>query len=177
MFAPVPSSIALEMLNSIPSLNARARCLCRNGDDAQDLVQETLARALGHLNQFELGTNLRAWLQQILFHLFVSRRRRMSREHRGLGQFAAEIATHEFKNETIMFHATISPRLESAMDELPPKIADVVRKVDIEELSYREVAEDMKIPIGTVMSRLFRGRRRLAEAVADDMLPIRAQAA
>ena len=63
------------------------------------------------------------------------------------------------------------------MDELPPKIADVVRKVDIEELSYREVAEDMKIPIGTVMSRLFRGRRRLAEAVADDMLPIRAQAA
>jgi RNA polymerase sigma-70 factor (ECF subfamily) len=177
MFAPDSSSFALELLNSIPSLSARARCLCRNQTDAQDLVQETLARALSHVHQFELGTNLRAWLQQILFHLFVSRRRRMLRERSGLARFAAENYTHETSCEPLSPSTTISPRLESALEELPPKIGDVIRKVDIEELSYREVAEQMSIPIGTVMSRLFRGRRRLAEAVADEMLTLPAQAA
>ncbi len=177
MFAPESSSFALELLNSIPSLSARARCLCRNQADAQDLVQETLARALSHVHQFEIGTNLRAWLQQILFHLFVSRRRRVLRERSGLARFTAENHTSEISSDAQSPSATLSPRLELALEELPPKIGDVIRKVDIEELSYREVAEQMRIPIGTVMSRLFRGRRRLAEAVADEMLPVPAQAA
>lgn len=177
MCAPVASSFALEMLNSVPGLSARARCLCRNPADAQDLVQETLARALSHVDQFEIGSNLRAWLHQILFHQFVSRRRRWLRERASLARLALESKTRDFDVDTSVARQRLSPRLESALEDLPPKIGEVIRKVDIEELSYREVAEQMSIPIGTVMSRLFRGRRRLAEAVADEMLPIPAQAA
>ncbi len=177
MCAPVASSIALEMLNAVPSLRARARCLCQNQADAQDLVQETLARALSHVDQFEPGTNLRAWLHQILFHLFVSRRRRSMRERAGLARLVLENDLHDTDGGVLSHRATLSPRLESALEQLPPKIGDVIRMVDIEDFSYREVAEQMSIPLGTVMSRLFRGRRRLAEAVADDMLPAPAQAA
>jgi RNA polymerase sigma-70 factor (ECF subfamily) len=177
MYATDSSPFALEMLNAIPSLSARARRLCQNQADAQDLVQETLARALSHVSQFELGTNLRAWLQQILFHLFVSRRRRTIREHVGLARWAAERPIHDHCVDGTLNQMKMSPRLEDALDELPEKIAVVVRRVDIEEQSYREVAEQMRIPIGTVMSRLFRGRRRLAQAVADEMLPAPAQAA
>ncbi len=177
MCAPVASSLALEMLNSIPSLSARARCLCRNPADAQDLVQETLARALSHVAQFEIGTNLRAWLHQILFHQFVSSRRRLFRERASLARLALESRTRDADVDASAARQWLSPRLEWALEELPPKIGEVIRKVDIEDLSYREVAEQMSIPIGTVMSRLFRGRRRLAEAVADEMLPMPAQAA
>jgi len=172
MCAPLNASIALEMLNSVPSLSTRARCLCRNPTDAQDLVQETLIRALTHAEQFEPGTNLRAWLHQILFHSFVSRRRRATRERAGLLRFAVEFGNHTVEQSDVS--TRISPKLESALEALPPKISEVIRKVDIEEQSYREVAEQMSIPIGTVMSRLFRGRRRLAEVIADDMQPAQA---
>jgi RNA polymerase sigma-70 factor (ECF subfamily) len=168
----VNTSFALEMLNSIPSLSTRARCLCRNQADAQDLVQETLTRALSHVEQFEPGTNLRAWLHQILFHSFVSRTRRSQRERVGLTRFTMEMRGADFKSSEVSNR--ISPRLESALEALPSKIGEVIRKVDIEELSYREVAEQMSIPIGTVMSRLFRGRRRLAVAIADEMQPAQA---
>jgi RNA polymerase sigma-70 factor, ECF subfamily len=177
MCAPVASSIELEMLNAVPSLRARARSLCQSQADAQDLVQETLARALSHIDQFALGTNMRAWLHQILFHLFVSRRRRSIRERVGLARLVHENDFHDVNGGAASDRASLSPRLESALEQLPPKIGDVIRMVDIEEFSYREVAEQMSIPIGTVMSRLFRGRRRLAEAVADDMLPAPAEAA
>ncbi len=172
MCAPLNTSFALEMLNSIPSLSTRARCLCRNQTDAQDLVQETLARALSHIEQFEPGTNLRAWLHQILFHSFISRQRRATRERAGLSRFTLECAVSNVGNNDV--ECRISPKLESALGALPSKISEVIRKVDIEELTYREVAEQMSIPIGTVMSRLFRGRRRLAEVIADEMQPAQA---
>jgi RNA polymerase sigma-70 factor, ECF subfamily len=172
MCPPVTTSFALEILNTIPSLSTRARCLCRNQADAQDLVQETLTRALSHVDQFEMGTNLRAWLHQILFHSFVSGRRRSHRERISLSRLALEARGTECERYEAL--SRMSPRLESALDSLPSKISEVIRKVDIEELSYREVAEQMSIPIGTVMSRLFRGRRRLAEAIADEMQPAQA---
>jgi RNA polymerase sigma-70 factor, ECF subfamily len=177
MSTPDASPFALELLNAIPSLNARARSLCRGQPDAQDLVQETIARALSHMHQFEPGTNLRAWLQKILFHLFVSRRRRSLRERSSLAQFVAVNEYPPFGDVTAMGTEIVSPRLLAALEALPGKIATIVRRVDIDELSYREVAEEMNIPIGTVMSRLSRGRRRLAQAVADDTLRVRAQAA
>ena len=105
MCAPESSPFAFEMLNSIASLSARARCLCQNQADAQDLVQETLTRALSHVNQFEPGTNLRAWLHQILFHLFVSRRRRMIRERMGLARFAAESQASDQINDSYLTRA------------------------------------------------------------------------
>ncbi len=174
---PAHNPFALELLNAIPSLNARARSLCRNQTDAQDLVQESIARALSHIHQFEPGTNLRAWLQRILFHLFVSRHRRTLRERSSLSHFAAVNEYPPCGDVAATGTALLSPRLVAALNALPRRIALVVRKVDIDELSYREVAEEMHIPIGTVMSRLSRGRRRLAQAVADDTLRVRAQAA
>jgi RNA polymerase sigma-70 factor (ECF subfamily) len=101
----------------------------------------------------------------------------MIRERTGLARFAAESQARDAISDSTSHQRTLSPRLESALHELPQKIGEVIRKVDIEELSYREVAEQMNIPIGTVMSRLFRGRRRLAGAVADEMQEAPAQAA
>jgi RNA polymerase sigma-70 factor (ECF subfamily) len=177
MTPPNACPFALELLSAIPSLSARARRLCQNPAEAQDLVQDTIARALSRIHQFEPGTNLRAWLHQILFHLFVSSRRRITRERSSLARFAAEnqFATHE--NDVEFGAPAISPKLALAFDALPNKLAAVVRRVDVDELSYREVADEMQIPIGTVMSRLWRGRRRLAQAVSDDMLKLDAQAA
>ncbi len=174
MTSPDACPFMMELLDAMPSLRSRARSLCRNQADAHDLVQDTIARALGHRHQFEPGTNLRAWVHRILFHLFVSNRRRAIREHVGLVRFASEGASSATGDPT---RTTFSPRLEAAFQALPSKLATVVRRIDVDELSYREVAEEMNIPIGTVMSRLWRGRRRLAEAVSDDMLHFNAQAA
>jgi len=177
MSTPAANTFALELLNTIPSLNASARRFCGNQPDAQDLVQDTIARALSHLHQFEPGTNLRAWLQRILFHLFVSRRRRAALERSSLAHFGAVNDYPPCGDPAAVGTSMLSPRLKAALDALPSRIAQIVRRVDIDELSYREVAEEMNIPIGTVMSRLSRGRRRLALAVADDSQRVRAQAA
>ncbi len=177
MTTPDSCPFALELLSTIPSLSARARSLCRNQADAHDLVQETIARALSHSHQFEPGTNLRAWLHRILFHSFVSNRRHATREHASLLRFAAENQFYPAGDSSVFGATALSPRLEAAFDALPSKLATVVRRIDVDELSYREVAEEMQIPIGTVMSRLWRGRRRLAEAVADEMLHLSAEAA
>lgn len=168
---------APELLGIIPSLHSRARGLCRNHSDAQDLVQETLTRALSHAQQFEPGTNLRAWLQRILFHLYVSKYRREQREKSYSSQWAALGADPTISDRSEPGTECLSPRLAQAFKALPRKIAEVVERVDVDELSYREVSEVMQIPIGTVMSRLWRGRRRLAEAVADETLRPRAEAA
>ena len=177
MTSQTNSPLALELLNAIPSLNARARSLCRSQPDAQDLVQETMARALSNIHQFEPGTNLRAWLQRILFNLFVTKRRQSHRERSGLTQLAAVNDFPPCDDTAVAATSILSPRLAAALEALPSKIALVVRRVDVDELSYREVAEEMQIPIGTVMSRLSRGRERLARAVADDNLQMRAEAA
>jgi RNA polymerase sigma-70 factor (ECF subfamily) len=177
MTTPDACPFAIDLLEAIPSLNARARGLCRNPADAQDLVQDTIARALSRIHQFEPGTNLRAWLQQILFHLFVSRRRRALREQASLSRLAAETWFASVEDSRAFSATALSPKLAMTFDSLPNKLATVVRKIDVDELSYREVADEMQIPIGTVMSRLWRGRRRLALAVSDDVLKIDAQAA
>lgn len=172
-----PEPFLTELLGSIPSLHSRARGLCRNHADAQDLVQETLSRALSHSQQFEPGTNLRAWLQRILFHLYVSKYRRDQRERSYSSQWAAIGTDPTISDRSDPGAQCLSPRLAQAFNALPRKIAEVVERVDMDELSYREVSEAMQIPIGTVMSRLWRGRRRLAAAVADETLRPSAEAA
>jgi RNA polymerase sigma-70 factor (ECF subfamily) len=112
-----------------------------------------------------------------MFHLFVSRRRRALREQASLARFAAEYDFPRFGESNAFDARFLSPRLVAALESLPSKLATVVRRVDVDELSYREVAEEMQIPIGTVMSRLWRGRHRLAQAVADDSMRVNAEAA
>src|SRR5512145_1824583 len=135
------------LVEHLPSLKRRARTLCRNEFDADDLVSETVTRAITHCDQFEPGTNLRAWLHRIQYHSFVSGHRRKKRE-----RAAMERLTYEYQtDEPVLQQGSheLSNRVVLAMSELPEPMQDVVRLVDICNLSYREAAEQLRVPVGT----------------------------
>ena len=153
------------IVEHIPSLRRRARTLCRNDFDADDLVNDTVTRAIVHAEQFENGTNLRAWLHRIQFHCFVSAHRRKKRERAAMDRFTYECST----TEPVTQHGSheLSNRVVLAMAELPESMQAVVQLVDLCDLSYREAADELNVPVGTVMSRLFRGRNRLATQLSN----------
>ncbi len=150
-----------ELTQHLPSLYARALKLCLNATEAQDLVQDTVERALRFESSYQPGTNLRAWAQQVLFSVFVTRCRKRRRERRALELLTTDPCAWTRPDGAPVMVA-LSPRVERAVSELPPAFEAVVRLVDIAELSYKDAAERLGIPVGTVMSRLFRGRRLLA---------------
>jgi RNA polymerase sigma-70 factor, ECF subfamily len=155
----------LAIVEHLPSLRRRARSLCRNESDADDLVSNTVIRAITHAEQFENGTNLRAWLHRIQFHAFVSDHRRKKRERAAMHRL-----TYEYEcEEPVTQHGShdLSNRVVLAMAELPEPMEAVVRLVDLCDLSYREAAAELKVPVGTIMSRLFRGRNRLATQLSN----------
>jgi RNA polymerase sigma-70 factor (ECF subfamily) len=166
---PVDATLLHDIDTHLPLLRARALKLCRNAAEAEDLVQDTIVRALRFESTFEKGTNLRAWLHQILLSVFVTRCRRSTRERRALEWLTVDPCawTHSDPPPAIRF---LSRRVEAALDELPEKFADVIRLVDLGDLSYRDAAEGLGVPVGTVMSRLFRGRRLLATALTETPL-------
>lgn len=137
--------------------------VCRDREKAEDLVQETYLQAWRSFHRFELGTNLRAWLFKILFNVHYSRLRR---ERLNLTPVEETIA------ETIAYDPPAPQRLTdeevlAALERLPRDFQIPVVLSDVEELSYREIAEAMQIPIGTVMSRLHRGRKLLRMELAN----------
>lgn len=152
--------IPAAIVEHLPSLRRRARTLCRNEFDAEDLVSETVARAITHADKFEYGTNLHAWLHRIQYHCFVSDHRRKKRERAATLRFAHERQS----DEPVLLHESneLSSGVVGAMEKLPPPMKVVVELVDLCDLTYREAAEELRVPVGTVMSRLFRGRNRLA---------------
>jgi RNA polymerase sigma-70 factor, ECF subfamily len=162
-----------ELTLLTPSLERRAHGLCHCRSRAEDLVQDTLERALRYREKFEPGTNLRAWLHQILFNLFVSSHRRRQRERQTLERYAEE-AMNTWRHEPEPAMTASLPVLERALGALPERLATVVRLVDLDELSYREAATQLSVPIGTVMSRLCRARRRLQQVVEPTTVPIAA---
>jgi len=150
------------------SLRTRALKLCLNRSDADDLVQDTIVRALRFQQTFRPGTNLQAWCQQILYSVFVTRCRKRGREQRAMEAFRRDPNTwHEATTSVTLNTLPVSVSL--ALDALPDKFRSVVHLVDVKELSYKEAAEALDVPVGTVMSRLFRGRRQLASALLDPM--------
>lgn len=151
---------------TLPLLRARAMRLARDSRRAEDLVQDTLERALRFEASFAPGTNLKAWLQQVLYSVFVSRCRRQRRERRALEWLARDPCAWT-RLEGVAALPSLTPRVELALDALPRVFAQAVRLVDLEERSYKDAAAELGIPVGTVMSRLFRGRRLLASALAD----------
>ncbi|MCA9593488.1 MAG: RNA polymerase sigma factor [Myxococcales bacterium] len=155
-----------ELTLHLPSLHARALKLCLNATEAQDLVQDTVERALRFESSYQPGTNLRAWAQQVLFSVFVTRCRKNRRERRALEVLTTDPCAWTRPDASPAMVA-LSPRVERAISELPEAFESVVRLVDLAELSYKDAAERLGIPVGTVMSRLFRGRRLLA-AVLDN---------
>lgn len=154
------TSVPVALVEHLPSLMRRARILCRSQSDAEDLVSDTVTRAITYAHRFEQGTNLRAWLHRVQYHCFVSNHRRNKRERAALTRLSYELQTEE----PVVQQAgrELSKRVVFAIAELPTPMKAVVELVDLCELSYREAAEQLNVPVGTVMSRLFRGRNRLA---------------
>lgn len=153
-----------ELLAVVPALRARALKLCLNTIEAEDLVQDTLERALRFEASYQPGTNLRAWAQQILFSVFVTQCRRRRRERRAMSAFSGDPCSWTVKDESAPMLA-LCPNLERMLEHLPEQFAAVLRLVDLEECSYKDAAHELGVPVGTIMSRLFRARRSLAQAL------------
>lgn len=158
-----------DLLALRPDLRARALRLTRDEAHADDLVQDAIERALRCRAQFVPGTNLRSWAQTIVFSVFVSGYRRKRREReamRSLGVDPCAWTQPEPESATPM--SELPPRMRRAVDALPRSFREVLLLVDVGEHSYRDVADSLGIPIGTVMSRLHRARRQLASALGDE---------
>ncbi|HEX7670086.1 MAG TPA: sigma-70 family RNA polymerase sigma factor [Polyangiaceae bacterium] len=159
------------ILSHSPNLLAVACRLARSRSDAEDLVQDTLVKALRARTQYESGTNLKAWLLKILKNTFINRYRRSGLERNVLdGPDADPLADGWIGAATLRAMRdpegqALRPALEreigTALDSIPEEFRIVVVLADVEELSYREIADTIGCPIGTVMSRLHRGRRLL----------------
>lgn len=150
----------------LPRLRAQARRLCRNESDALDLVQDTLLRALLYVDTFESGTNLHAWLGQIQRSIFISRYRRARRERRALERLTFDPCAWPAREATPPA-LVLGTRAALALAELPDAFRRVVELVDLGGLEYVDAARALSVPVGTVMSRLYRGRRILAARLED----------
>jgi RNA polymerase sigma-70 factor (ECF subfamily) len=158
---------ALIHMNSV--YNAALR-LVRNKTEAEDLFQETFLRAYRFFHQFRRGSNCRAWLLAILHRLFINRVRQSRHavvdfdEDRAYPEM--EVGSSLLQNpEVDLFHRLAGEDVQRAVQGLPPKLRVVVVLADLEGCSYREIAEICGCPLGTVMSRLYRGRQVLRAAL------------
>jgi RNA polymerase sigma-70 factor (ECF subfamily) len=149
-------------------LVARALRLARDRAIAEDLVQETFERALRFETTFLPGTSPRAWAFQILFSVFVTRARRRKRESRALAWLATDPLAWPRCDATAAEPTALGAGLRARLDALPEPFRRAVELVDLEERSYRDAADAMRVPVGTVMSRLHRGRRLLASALGGE---------
>ena len=159
-----------EALASVDSLYRTALRLTRVPADAEDLVQETYLKAFRAADQFAPGTNLRAWLFTILHNTARNRARDRARESVTVDSDAVDqaadapsygLATPVATPEALLLRETLTPELQAAVDELPEAFRQAVWLRDVEEFSYAEIADMLNIPVGTVMSRISRGRRML----------------
>ena len=167
----------------VPQLNQlypAALRMTRNPTDAEDLVQETSVKAYAAYHQFRPGTNLRAWLNRILTTTFINAYRKRRREpQQALGsdlqewQMSADrLAPPVQSAEAEALDRTTDSDLLRALRDLPNEFRTAVYLADIEGYPYREIAEIMGTPVGTVMSRLHRGRRKIREQlIATGTLP------
>jgi RNA polymerase sigma-70 factor (ECF subfamily) len=137
--------------------------------EAEDLVQETFLRAFQHFDQFDPGTNCRAWLFAILRNGFLNRVKRQGRE---ILEWDDASDRAERDSETVIqspeeefFRTVVDADLSSALESLPFRFKEVVVLADLEECSYKEISQICGVPVGTVMSRLSRGRRLLRKAL------------
>lgn len=162
------SEVRLRLSEVLPQLRLRALKLCRDRDLAEDLLQETALRALSFEASYKSETNLKAWLHQVLFSVFITRCRRRRRNSRFLQEHAADPNLWCSMQESLRPNEGLSPPVERAIAALPRQFGQVVVLVDLEDMSYGEAAAHLGVPIGTVMSRLHRGRRLLAVQLSPD---------
>src|SRR4051794_14092187 len=170
---PQADDFEREALPHLSALYAAALRMTRNEKDAEDLVQDTLLRAYRFFDTFEAGTNCKAWLFRILTNVFCNRYREREREHEvmteaessdaNLEQFlrGAAQAGDGRDAEGALLGRMVSADVEKALAAVPPDFRMAVILADLEDFSYKEIAEIMDCPAGTVMSRLYRGRKIL----------------
>jgi RNA polymerase sigma-70 factor (ECF subfamily) len=155
----------------LPALYAAAVRMTRNERDAEDLVQDALLRAYRFFDTFEAGTNCKAWLFRILTNVFCNRYREREREHEilteaessaaNVEQFLGGSAQSSRDMESALLGRMVSADVERALASVPQDFRMTVILADLEDFSYKEIAEIMEVPAGTVMSRLYRGRKIL----------------
>jgi RNA polymerase sigma-70 factor (ECF subfamily) len=166
-----PREFELQALPHAAALYAVALRMTRRAADAEDLVQDTLLKALRARHQFQVGTNLKGWLMRILTNTFINRYKRGSLERSVFngpevdplsdGWIGTDTMRALRDPESQALRPLLEQEIRDALDALPEDYRLAVLLVDVEELSYKEAADAMGCPTGTVMSRLHRGRRHL----------------
>ena len=146
-------------------LRRQALGLCRDATEAEDLLQETMVKALQNLNQFRSGTEPGPWLSRILRNTFLNTRRKARTSTRLLDEYRYFKVLRDAKPDRDPDYFLFD-RIATALGDIPPDFRRCIELCDLSDLSYREAAGRLGIPIGTVMSRLHRGRRLLGRILA-----------
>ncbi len=175
-------SFAEEAVAHLDALYGVAGKLTRNPAEAEDLVQDTLLKAMRAKDQFHAGTNLKAWLFRILTNTFINKYRRGGLERSVLegpdadplvdGWVSASTMRQLRDPEQAALMPTVEGEVQRALDALPAEFKIAVILCDVEEFSYEEIANIMGCPIGTVMSRLHRGRKLLQRSLYNHALAL-----
>ncbi len=168
-----------QAMEYMPALYTAALRMTRNAADAEDLVQETFLKAYRAFGSFEEGTNLKAWLYRILTNTFINTYRAAKRRpekadvediedlylYKRLGELSAAGVGRSAEDE--LLERITDDEVKRAIESLPEAFRIAVLLADVEGFSYKEIAEITDVPIGTVMSRIHRGRRALQKALLD----------
>lgn len=172
------SEFERQALVHTDALYGAAYRLTRNARDAEDLVQDALLRAYRFWDSFQQDSNCKAWLLRIVTNTFINEYQRRKRSREVLDAASAEqdaidgVLVHAHARDKqspdqVMLAASVSDDVQRALDQLPDDFRTAVILCDMQGLAYKEIAEIMQCPVGTVMSRLFRGRKLLAQALKD----------
>jgi len=166
-----------QVLEHLDMMYAVALKLTRNAADAQDLTQNTLVKALRFHDKFQEGTYIKAWLLTILRNTFINEYRRKVRRPSTVELSGMEAADENAPDTQVGYVPTdvdrnalfelLEDEVKSAIMSLPEDFRNAVIMADLEDMSYKEIAEKMDCPLGTVMSRLYRGRKLLREKLKD----------
>ncbi len=174
---PRETSFDVQLLTHLDTMYAVSCRMTRSTAEAEDLVQDTIVKAMRAREQFEPGTNMKAWLLRIMTNTFINRYRRGGLEREIFDGPDADSLTDGWVGATTMramrdpetqaLTPIVEAEVQRALDALPDEFRLAVVLSDIEELSYKEIAEAMNCPIGTVMSRLHRGRKLLQKTLRE----------